>query len=452
MGRARAWYAEVYSERRLTHAVEVLHQGGPAAWPRDVASADATLPRAELPVPDAPQARLRVLPWPHPFRAGLALANDCEYYRWDDFVALHRWFDELGLRAADAFWFFSEDPAELGFSYFAGDDPTTRGPHAEAMAELLRIGRLDTVHTYGGFDLRGGFRRAHAEAAVAEAERLGVAVSVWSNHGNARNRQNLGGLSAAAYTRGDLPGSDAYHADLLARLGVRYVWLDAHATHRFSLGTARGRDFASDLAQPDPSPWGDRLLLPERLRDGQHLTAFRRFRGTRALAPDPSSLAAQLSDPHLDHLVETGGGAAVYQHLGCRREPDGTPVSRAGAPLPPDAIAALEGLAARYADGQVWVAPTARFLRYLDVVQDLRLELDGTPTALTARLSRARAPLREADLAGVCLQLQGPARLAQVELVTPDGVELAQAYRVEALGPSDQLVRWAEEPWARLPI
>jgi hypothetical protein len=407
-------------------------------------------------------ATVEVLPWPHPFRAGFTLANDCEYFTWRDFCAVGRWLTTdrgtplgpgLRLPASSSFWFFSEDQENLGFSYFAADDCRQTSRLAPYLAELLRLGYLDTLHAYGGFDVRGGFRREHAQAGLAELDRLGVRLSVWTNHGSALNVQNLGGLWANDYARGDLPESDAYHADLLAAAGFRYFWLDAYATNRFSLGSWQGQDYEDGLAARDPSPWGDRILCLDSLRDGRPILAFRRFRGKRRWAPDPGSLADQISPSNLDHLESSGGGVILYQHLGCFRGADGRAVCGRGRLLPEPAVRQLGELAARYHAGRIWVAPCAFFLRYLETVCDLKLDAWSEGDGVRLRLSRRRHSLNESDLAGVSLRIRGRAGNVAVEMAGDgDDRRVCRSYRATSIGADETIISWPEPPWPEFPF
>jgi len=420
-----------------------------------------TLPSHDTPVPGR-EATVRVLAWPHPYRAGFALANDCEYFCWGDFCNLGRWLTTrestplgpgLGLPMSSSFWFFSEDPENLGLSYFDGDDCRRMSRHAPYLADLLKLGYLDTLHAYGGFDVRGGFRREYAQAALAELDRLGVRLSVWTNHGSALNVQNLGGQWANAYAQGDVPGSAAYHADLLPEAGLRYFWLDAFATNRFSLGSATGRDFEDGLAARDESPWGDRVLCHDVLRDGQPILVFRRFRGRRRFAPDPSSLAEQISPRNLDHLESSGGAAIVYQHLGCFREAEGRAVCARGRPLPEPAVRQLEDLAARYHAQRIWVAPCAAFLRFLETVGELHLDATTTSEVAVLRLSGRRRPLEERDLAGVSLCIRGRVGQVRVEIAGAGGLRTpCRGYQVRQIATEETIISWPQPSWPEFPF
>lgn len=456
--RSRAWLKRLARRRTTAPATGDSGEQVPRPEPRYDGYA---LPSGTVRVPGC-EATAEVLPWPYPYRAGFALANDCEYFSWEDFCTIHRWLTTagatplgqgLGLPVSGSFWFFSEDPENLGFSYFEGEDWRQKSRHAPYLAELLRSGFLDTLHTYGGFDVRGGFRREHAQATVEELDRLGVRLSVWTNHGSALNVQNLGGQWANDYAKGDRPESNVYHADLLAQAGFRYFWLDAFSTNRFSLGTSQGRDFDDGLAARDESPWGDRVLCLDCLRDSHEILAFRRFRGRRRWAPDPSSLAEQISPRNLDHVEASGGAVILYQHLGCFRQSDGRATCGRGRLLPPPAIGQLEDLAERYRTQRIWVTPCAFFLRYLETVGDLRLDVESTAEGALLVLSGHRNDLEEEDLAGVSLCLRGPVPCDGIELADGHGGRRAcRSYQVREAAQQQTIISWPQPTWPEFPF
>ncbi len=251
--KARTWYQETLPARNLVSGIKGIVEDGPHSWVAHAGGRRQILCDKVVQIPDS-EGHVRQLAWPAPFKAGLAFANDCEFYTWQDFCAVHTWLNTkkdtawgpgLALPISDSFWFYCEE-SELGFSYFRGIQPGLTLPFTEPMEELIRSGQLDTLHTYGGFDSRGSFTRDHARKAVDECERKGMKIPIWTNHGNENNRQNLGGIWANPYQQGDLPGAPGYHADRLKRLGIRFAWLDSYATNRFSLGNAGGRGFEGD--------------------------------------------------------------------------------------------------------------------------------------------------------------------------------------------------------------
>jgi glycosyltransferase involved in cell wall biosynthesis len=416
VGRLSAdWYREIYSSENLKKVLEGIKKYGIEHWDKIGGSAEKTFHNARLPIPDSP-GWIEILNWPSPYRAGLAISNDCEYYSWKDFCEVHNWVngvkgrgsnlgDSLGLPLSDSFWFFSDDQEALGMSYFSsiqGD----KSPYAEMMAELIKVGYLDTLHTWGGFDLSGSCKRIHAQMALSELDRIGSVPLIWSNHGNNLNVQNLRGKYSGQYALGDDSTSDTFHADILCNAGIKYFWLDAYTTNRFSLGNSLGRNFTSELSSPDDSLWGDRLLCTDKLNSGQIIKAFRRFRGNRGPAPDLGNLGNQLSEENLDHLIKAGGATIIYQHFGCLRNKDGNPYSRGGEQIPELTRRGFERLASKYHGGDIWVAPLSFFLEYVNTVSKLRIEfISYSDLNSDLVIFGEDEELLESDLAGINLKI-----------------------------------------------
>ncbi len=454
------WYARTYSAENLAQSITHCVDHGAGRWVSYASFGKKDLPTHEIPVPNH-HATIAVRPWPYPYRAGIAVSNDCEYYSWKDFCTVHQWLNSradtpwgpgLGLPISDSFWFYSENPERLGFSYFDGTNHRRKSPTAPYISELLRAGILDTLHTYGGFDLEGSFQRHHAEAALEELEEIGVKPAVWTNHGNTNNRQNLGGFWFNPYQEGDLPDSYCYHTDLLLQSGFRYFWLDPYSTNRFSLGNRYGRGYRSGLATDDGSMWGDQLLCRDSLRDGQAIRAFRRFRGTSRWAPDPVTLSEQLSDQNLDHLEETGGGLVLYQHFGCRRDSEGQPYCRHGSPFQDSTRAQMTALARRYEDKRIWVAPTSKFLKYLDAVAELRIDIEERDEGVVLVLSGHSRALDEGDLAGVHLRVSGKATILAVEIQDERGRRAKCHYDTQATVDGELAISWPEPEFPEFPF
>jgi glycosyltransferase involved in cell wall biosynthesis len=456
--RARRWFRETLSAENLVDAVGGLTSNGARSWAAHAGSRRQVV--CDKPVSaSGTSAEVRILAWPAPYRAGLAFANDCEFYTWSDFCELHTWLNTrketswgpgLGLPISDSFWFFSEGD-DLGFSYFRETALGTPSAVAGRMRELITTGQLDALHAYGGFDHRGSFTRAHALVTLDECTRMGLRAPVWTNHGNDRNRQNLGGLWPNAYQQGDQPDTPGYHADLLTHLGVEFAWLDAYATNRFSLGNAGGRGFQGGLVRDDPSRWHDRVLCRDRLRDGRPIAAFRRFRGARGPAPDPASLASQIAPANLDHLEASGGAAVVYQHFGCLRDADGRPERRLGRRWPAEAVAAMDDLSERYHERRIWVAPLGRFLRYLHTLEQVRFDLLAGDAGLSIVLYGDSAALTEADLAGLHLEVTGAAVVA-VKLRGADGVEVECRHAAVKRHAEGVSVAWPVAEYPQFPF
>ena len=337
--------------------------------------------------------QVELLRFPHPYRAALALSNDAEFMTPRAFWDLHRFLNTsaetrlgpgLGLPITDSLFMYSVDERR-SFSYF---DATSTRPsrHAWWLRDLVAAGVIDVLHAFGDFDGVGGCTRPHAAAALDELSRQDLRLEVWSNHGSAENTQNIGG-SHATYQRGDLPGADEYHSDLTTQYGVRYCWLDFNATNE---------------VPQDPRPTrfgrvhGEPLLEDETLRDGARVRLFRRYRGPNR--PDPATLAAQLSERHLELLQEREGAMIVYQHLGCDRS-SGECVTNEYPYLPDAAVRALRRVASLRDEGRIWVTGVQRLLRYRDVQASLRWRTRAVGEGAVEVAIESRCDRR--DLAGL---------------------------------------------------
>tara|TARA_Y100001970_G_C14237605_1_gene862836 strand:- start:1012 stop:3609 length:2598 start_codon:yes stop_codon:yes gene_type:complete len=380
------WYKNVYNEESFARIVSELSEKGPNHWPEIAGQKTKVLPDAKITVPNS-NGKVTILAWPYPFKAGLTIANDCEYYEWNDFIELHNWIGEdtntktaygqgLGLPFSDSFWFYSDNQKELGFSYFEDSNGQKRSKQYGLMSEMIQSGKLDTLHTYGGFDLSGAFSRKKAEIALEELQKIGAKLKIWSNHGNHNNVQNLRGLGVADYAVGCTTESESYHADITLEAGIKYYWLDNCSTNRFSIGNSLGRGFSSSSAEDDKTLWGDRISKWDTLQDNRKVITFRRFRGKSKFAPTLDSLDQQLSNENLQNLIQSKGCSIVYQHLGCIRDPDGTPRSRGGRPIPTKSKSALIQLADLFHEKSIWVAPLSKFLEYVDVSSNLRIRFE----------------------------------------------------------------------------
>lgn len=336
--------------------------------------------------------RVELRKFPFPYRCALALSNDAEFMTPRAFWDIHRVLDELGLPVTDSVFMYSVDPTR-SFSYFEGTS-TRPSAYAGWLREAMQAGMIDVLHALGDFDGVGGCTRAHAEAALAELDRANVRLKVWTNHGSAENTQNLGGREAT-YQRGDLAGSDEYHADLTTAYGIRYCWLDWNATNVVGQDRrVRRRLLGRQEERPDP------LLVAEELRDGSSVRVFQRYRGPDR--PDPATLAAQLSEEHLDELAASEGVMVVYQHLGCDRR-SGSCRNNTPPYLPSDALSALGRLAERYRDGEVLVLGAGALLRYCDTRERVRIESSGREVRLSG--------LDRSELAGLTFYVDAGTRI-----------------------------------------
>lgn len=217
-------------------------------------------------------------------------------------------------------------------AFFHG--PAVRpGPHFERLVRYAREGRIAALHSVNVCigNHPDAPTRQQVAVALGTLNELGIRVPVWTNHGSVHELANLGG-AAPVYQQGDLPSSDSYVLDLLLSAGVRWFWMDHHTTNDF----AEFRDGAG-------------LVRRESTRAGFPVRTFRRFRGALPKAPDTHSMAWQLCEGHLERLVRERAAVVIYQHWGCRRDPEGNPLT-ATSPILPEATRASLRMLAIYRD------------------------------------------------------------------------------------------------------
>jgi hypothetical protein len=355
-------------------------------------------------------SRVELLPFPPPFRSGLALSNDLDHLweprSWYGFLRFLNTREEtalgpgLGLEVGDSFWFYSDHADEQPAAYFEGLS-SRPSPFAPYIGTLGRAGYLDTLHSYGNFSRHGGFRREHAVQAARALEDEGFAPRAWVNHGGAHDFQNL--VSGC----GDLPenpearGAPApeYHLDLTWTLGFRYAWLGdltrvpgqerklglgdwldpgsplrREAMGWVGRGLSRRLGYRKTLdALPNYAVLENRLLAPRQLRDRTVVQSFVRYgdfqRATFA------HLSWLLRREFLDALERWGGMSVAFVHWG--KHP-----GRVFDRLDPEGMRSLAELARRFHEGRIWVTTTTRLLAYAEAHRAVRFRTEETEGGL----------------------------------------------------------------------
>jgi hypothetical protein len=345
--------------------------------------------------PAADQVALR--PVPYPYRAMLAICSDLdetpdrEVY-WDivrflnspDVTTMGPGVD---LEVGNSIYF---EMAPAQFAYWNTDDA------GRAMVRaLIRSGHVDCFHSYG--DL--ATTRAHAGRALDELQRHECAIDVWIDHAVAPS--NFG--ADIMRGRGDLPGDAVYHADLTCGFGVRYVWrgrvtsvigqevprsLRGILDHGHRVSSARTvakewvKGWLARFGSRKYAMHGPNLALRRtRLRDGRAVWEFLRanpYWGGVENAATAAGLAEVLRRPFLDALVQRGGVATLYTHLGKVRDPR--------QPLPPATREALRLLASYRDSGQVLVTTTKRLLDWCRRKREAVVEMRETDEAICVDL------------------------------------------------------------------
>ena len=358
---------------------------------------------------------IRLRMYPYPYRGALSICNDLDGTSHHDFLEIHRFLNTtlnttlgpgLGLEIGDSFWMFRAEPGREP-TYFL-EASTKPSPFAPLLRDLIQMGYVDCLHTFGDFNRVGGFRRELAMAAFEELERQQLKLRVWTDHGDIHNFQNL----ATPWSMGDLPfraSADGartptaeYHADLTLAYGIRFIWT--------GLTPFPGQDRPLDpgermAALRDPGRlravirrlrrrqikagecsglWENRLFTVGPLRDGQSVYGFRRF--GRFGRDHEDSLSWTLSPEVLQRLKDRGGCAIVFVHWG-KRDPSQMAIFSKGT------LARLRGLAEEYRHGEIYVTTTARLLTHISTRKSLRWTVRHKEGRWDIRIDSIRDPV-----------------------------------------------------------
>jgi hypothetical protein len=319
----------------------------------------------------------------------LAIATDIDRMTIENFRAIHKFcnsLDEtamgpgLGLDIADSFWVFG--PPTSGLTLFNGYDRTTRTPYHDELVRYIHCGWIDTLHSYGNFGAKVPFARAHAEAALEHLSRHDLKISAWSNHGSVFNTQNLGNRDDPSQM-GDIPGTTAYHVDLLRAHGTWILWRQARAHNTdseiapFVMKDEKHRMWAFTRTQT--------MYYNQSLDAPAAEFGLQSFPGGRIMTWQPQFLPLQLARRNLDQMIETGRPAILGQHLGSQN-----PLRC----LNPEATAALRELAERHRRGDILVARTSRLVEYTAMRAHVQYRVEATDDRTVIVVERITDPVR----------------------------------------------------------
>ena len=370
-------------------------------------------------------------PFPYPFRAALSLCNDADLLTPQKFRRLHRflstddeteWGPGLGMDVGGSFFMFRSPNSPNEFTVF--DHLTsTITDDGEFILEYARRGLLDVLHTYGCYTDSTHFTRRLAETALEVLRARGIQIETWVNHGPPTNVQCLGRSDEC---QGDAVGTAGYHADLTIDYGFRWIWTGSEMTDWIALDASKPPPLKSRIRRHFAGH--PALVEPHRLRDGQAVRRFYRYTGIGDKTPVLEDLPQQLSKANLDELVDAEGYAIVYQHLAVRRVRPGfgTGVYRPTDEgwFTPGEISALQALAQRYHDGEIWVVPTTSLLRYRDAYHRVRWSAHREEESDVIVVG----PETERELADLTFYCERP-EATRVYLQTPHGLEQIEAVR-----------------------
>lgn len=312
--------------------------------------------------------------FPYPYQAMLAISSDADHETLRKFNLIHEFINThdmtpfgyygIGIPFADSFFMYNgsntdkvidygdvRKPHEL--SWFKG---TSNQPYAASILNYyIHVGWIDTLHSWGDFTMKDPFETRFSPELAAQAIQAlkanGDYLTVWTDHGNQSNVDDMGDFGLTRfyrYQQGANPWSPYYHADMTIPYGVRFIWADGANDH-FGMSS---------------------MIYPMRLPNGDKVWGFWRYTSNgwnRYGQPEwnwtVGDLSEQITRQKLEWLEQHHDYSIIAQHL----EALNTKL-----PLPPNAIDALWLLAGQYDQKKLLIATTSQLLNYNVVQQYVR--------------------------------------------------------------------------------
>lgn len=395
-------------------------------------------------------------PIPYPFKAMLAICSDLdETPDGKHYFEISRFLNTksntaagqgIGLEVGNTIYF---DMPDEQFAYWNTDD-TSRG----IVRSLIKSGHVDCFHSFGDM----ATKREHAERALKELDRYGCRIECWVDHAAAAS--NFGPDIMKGF--GDLPESEAYHADLTYKHGVRYVWRGRITS---VIGQNQDRSYGGlfDVYHPVGSA---RTMLTEKakeflakrgnpkyimhskneiqrraeLRDGKRVFEFMRcnpYWGGVGGGATADGLAEVLTKTFLKRLIDRRAASILYTHLGKSCFPDTL--------FSDKTVEAFRYLAAVVDRGDVLVSTTRRLLGYSTLIDGVRVTTvpDETGETIAVDTSTVETLGLPCDLSGLTVYVEDSASAT----LLVDGNEVHEILR----NPADECGRQSVTiPWRRL--
>ncbi len=334
---------------------------------------------------NVPSREVGVRPFPFPFVAGFALANENTYASAALFEEAHGYVSGRGVTS-----YGDGLGLEVGDSVAAGPDGAPRlaaggvvGADAARLEQLVETGWLDCLFC--------------PDAAARPA--LARALAPWPTA--SRPSVFLGSTSPAERAALAEAGARFFGDDGLIEIDKFGDHLDYRTIERFALA-AREYDWSRWGRPPCVLGAGAEILagfmnrtLQARNGGGPHW-AFKRYGGPwRASMP---TFAGQVASVLLDQLISRGGAVIVRQQLGrwslVGAAPDRDEARPNGSPaLDRHAVAAWRDIAERAAAGKLWVVTAGRLLDHLWRRQTLRFTVDKSHERWVVRLGALSCPI-----------------------------------------------------------
>jgi hypothetical protein len=389
---------------------------------------------------------------PYPYKAALAICSDLDKMNREKFDQIHDFLSSnkptllgngLDLEIADSFWMYSSSSDTINaFSYFEG---TSEKPSNNAIKieEMISAGFIDSLHTYGDFSEYPAFNRSLAERALTHMKKNNLMVSVWINHGNIHNFQNIGIKTAL----GDLEYISAvdggkrkcieYHTDITLPFGFKYLWIDElteiigqerpcgiiEAAFSKLFGSTSTKSFSHRLIQafvsfllilqnklslklkiklaleklfPKAFDGNNDLIKVITLRDGQKAYSFKRY--GRFGVDNSDALPKLLSKPTLEKLEYNKGIMVLFVHLAKNNNRKDIFSTKT--------CDALRYLSTQEKSGHIYVTTTSKLLHYTALRKFLKWRAQLRSNAIEIVIEKVEDPVY-GDYIPTAQQLQG---------------------------------------------
>lgn len=356
---------------------------------------------------------------PYPYQAMFAICSDLDEtpdrkIYWEIMRFLNTNEDTafgsgLGLEIGNSIY-FSMPPDQ--FAYWNTDEAGR-----EMIRCLVQSGHIDCLHSFGDLALT----RQDAAKALEELSRHGCRLQVWVDHGTAPS--NFG--RDIMQGRGDIIGSEVYHADLTVGYGIKFVWngrvssvIGQDAPWRVSRIVNFGHPLTSvntavkellkgvigcTVSSRYDMHYPNRLIRQTELRDGNKIMEFIRTNphwGGVSCCDTVEGLGEVLSDEILKRLIDQNGLSILYTHLGkirSRTNPFGTKT-----------IQALSRLADIFHRGKLLLTTTQRLLTYNLMTQTVSITVSGDKKLNTINIAYVGS---DKDLEGLSVYVDNPDRM-----------------------------------------
>jgi hypothetical protein len=330
-----------------------------------------------------------LLAYPAPYRAWLSMLSDPDNMTRENWLELKTLiYDELKLPFAENIFIRSVNdnfPDQLNL---------------ENCPEIAKECPIDSIHTWGDYvhSSTVAFSRHQAFEAIQLLRNAGIQPRIWVDHssfiGNIFHKSRVRNVPKYQDHSGIWHEVPSYTTDLIAEVGIRYLWDGSVIEH--TIGQDRPISRLSHYVQLKGSLKGlfwtiaDLIGRPlwkifgstafdyhsnknnayqvRKLEDGSQFYAFPRYGNW--IDSDIDGLYKILNDAYFEQLINNGGTSIIYMHLGKR---NGFLPPREKH-IPQNAHQSLQKLATYFNDGKIKVSPTNQLLDYLLIRDNVNLD------------------------------------------------------------------------------